>query len=207
MTGLMNAGVPAVAQSLIKLPRHIKRLIMIGADTLMIPTCLWVALILKFDRVAGFWGSLDLFIAAVVIALITFSLFGLYRAVIRYMGPKAMANVVMAVTLSVDPARRLRPHRRIAAAVLGVRHVLGGCAPLRGRQPLPRALSVSSTAPMAARPSASPSTARARPARSSRRCCSAGPTSSPSPSSTTSARCRATRSTASRCSARRRCPS
>ncbi len=101
MTGLMNAGVPAVAQSLIKLPRHIKRLIMIGADTLMIPTCLWVALVLKFDRVAGFLGSFDLFIAAVVIALITFSLFGLYRALIRYMGPKAMANVVMAVTLSV----------------------------------------------------------------------------------------------------------
>jgi len=40
-------------------------------------------------------------VATVVIGLTVFSLFGLYRAVIRFMGQKAMGALVMAVTLTV----------------------------------------------------------------------------------------------------------
>lgn len=90
-----------MVQSLIRLPRPAKRLIALGADGIMLPVALWTSLVLKYDRLFAIERYGHLFAAAVVIGLTLFSLFGLYRAVIRFMGPKAMGAVVIAVTLSV----------------------------------------------------------------------------------------------------------
>ncbi|HEV8018102.1 MAG TPA: nucleoside-diphosphate sugar epimerase/dehydratase [Steroidobacteraceae bacterium] len=75
---------------------------MVTADAVAIPTALWAALALKFDRLDP---SLDrtfaYFLVAVASALFFFSVFGLYRAIIRFMGPKAMVTVIAGVSLSV----------------------------------------------------------------------------------------------------------
>jgi FlaA1/EpsC-like NDP-sugar epimerase len=92
----------ATAQSILALPRETKRLIMVATDAIAIPTALWAALALKFDRLDP---SLDLtfayFLVALCSALFFFAVFGLYRAVIRFMGPKAMVTVIAGVSLSV----------------------------------------------------------------------------------------------------------
>jgi UDP-N-acetylglucosamine 4,6-dehydratase len=92
----------SVADAILALPRETKRLIMATADAVAIPTALWAALALKFDRLDP---SLDrtfaYFLVAVVSALFFFSVFGLYRAVIRFVGPKAMVTVIVGVSLSV----------------------------------------------------------------------------------------------------------
>lgn len=74
---------------------------MIVADAVMLPAALWVSLILKFDRLLAIDRYWHLLAATVAIGLTVFTLFGLYRAVIRFMGPKAMATVVVAVSTSV----------------------------------------------------------------------------------------------------------
>jgi FlaA1/EpsC-like NDP-sugar epimerase len=75
---------------------------MATADAVAIPTALWAALALKFDRLDP---SLDrtfaYFLVAIISALFFFSVFGLYRAIIRFMGPRAMLTVIAGVSLSV----------------------------------------------------------------------------------------------------------
>ena len=94
-------GVSAAA-AVLALPRETKRLIMVAADAVAIPTALWAALALKFDRLDPYLeGTFAYFLVAIVSALFFFSLFGLYRAVIRFMGPKAMVTVIAGVSLSV----------------------------------------------------------------------------------------------------------
>lgn len=101
MSDTSIAGLSGLAQSLLRLPRGSKRLIMIVADAVMLPAALWVSLILKFDRLLAIDRYWHLLAATVAIGLTVFTLFGLYRAVIRFMGPKAMATVVVAVSTSV----------------------------------------------------------------------------------------------------------
>jgi len=91
----------AISAYLLALPRPAKRFLMICADALMIPLALWSALVLKYDRLFAIERYGHLLAATVVIGLTVFSLFGLYRAVIRFMGQKAMGALVMAVTLTV----------------------------------------------------------------------------------------------------------
>lgn len=101
MSVLRLTGLSVLIQSLLRLPRPTKRVIMLAADALMLPAALWSALVLKYDRLFAIERYGHLFIATIVIGLTLFSLFGLYRAVIRFMGLKAMASIVMAVTLTV----------------------------------------------------------------------------------------------------------
>src|SRR5215469_7276696 len=92
----------AVAAAILGLPRTTKRIIMLAADAIAIPTALWAALALKFDRVdPALERTLAYFLVAVASALLFFALLGLYRAVIRFMGPKAMGTVIAGVSLSV----------------------------------------------------------------------------------------------------------
>ena len=92
----------SAAETILALPRQTKRLIMLGADAVAIPVAFWAALVLKFDRVnPALDRKLDYFIVALVSGLVMFSLLGLYRAVIRFMGPKAMMTIALGVTLSV----------------------------------------------------------------------------------------------------------
>src|ERR1700733_13725360 len=101
------AGRPAswgnsAAAAILALPRETKRLIMAAADAVAIPTALWAALTLKFDRLDPLLDrTVAYFAVAVISALFFFWVFGLYRAVIRFMGPKAMMTVIAGVSLSV----------------------------------------------------------------------------------------------------------
>jgi FlaA1/EpsC-like NDP-sugar epimerase len=107
MKDTQAAGRPAsvrvsAAEAILALPREAKRLIMATADAVAIPTALWAALALKFDRLdPGLERTFAYFLVAVGSALLFFALFGLYRAVIRFVGPKAMVTVLAGVSLSV----------------------------------------------------------------------------------------------------------
>jgi FlaA1/EpsC-like NDP-sugar epimerase len=92
----------ATADALLGLPRTTKRIVMLAVDAVAIPTALWAALALKFDRLDP---SLDrtfaYFVVALASALLFLAIFGLYRAVVRFMGPKAIRTVVAGVSMSV----------------------------------------------------------------------------------------------------------
>jgi FlaA1/EpsC-like NDP-sugar epimerase len=91
----------SAADAILALPRETKRLIMATADAIAIPTALWAALALKFDRLdPSLERTFAYFLVAAGSALFFFSVFGLYRAVIRFMGPKAMVTVIAGVSMS-----------------------------------------------------------------------------------------------------------
>src|ERR1700728_1629531 len=92
----------SIAEAILSLPRGSKRLIMVGADAIAIPTALWAALALKFDRLdPALESTFAYFLVALTSALFFFAVLGLYRAVIRFMGPRAMVTVIMGVSFSV----------------------------------------------------------------------------------------------------------
>jgi FlaA1/EpsC-like NDP-sugar epimerase len=92
----------AVAAAILALPRGAKRLIMLTVDSAAVPTALWLALVLKFDRVdPQIHNTFAYYLVATSAALLVFSVFGLYRAVVRFMGPKAVITVIAGVTFSV----------------------------------------------------------------------------------------------------------
>src|SRR5215468_3750809 len=92
----------AATQAILALPRETKRIIMVAADAIAIPTALWAALALKFDRLdPALDRTFAYFLVAIGSALFFFAVFGLYRAVIRFLGPKAMLTVIAGVSLSV----------------------------------------------------------------------------------------------------------
>ena len=171
-----------MAGAILALPRSAKRLIMATADAVAIPTALWAALVLKFDTLTPpLDRTFAYFLVAVVSALFFFSMFGLYRAVIRFVGPKAMLTVSRGVSLSVLVLARLRSLlRQPPDSAVGVRHLLGARAAVRRRQPLRRRATCSCTpAATASRWRAWRSTAPATPARACARCCSADRTIEP----------------------------
>ena len=90
--------VSIVSGALFSLSRRTKRLIMVGADAVVLPLALWAALLLKFDRldfsVSDHW---DLFLVGAGAAILIFSVLGLYRAIIRFIGPQAMVVVVVGI--------------------------------------------------------------------------------------------------------------
>jgi FlaA1/EpsC-like NDP-sugar epimerase len=97
-----DLGFTTVTNAILALPRGAKRLVMAGADAVMLPLALWAALILKFDRLTFDMSRYgDLFLVATISALIIFAALGLYRAIIRFMGLHAMATVVAGVAVSV----------------------------------------------------------------------------------------------------------
>jgi FlaA1/EpsC-like NDP-sugar epimerase len=92
----------SVAEAILALPRQTKRFIMVCADAVAIPTALWAALALKFDRLdPALERTFAYFLVAIASALFFFAVFGLYRAVIRFVGPRAMLTVIAGVSLSV----------------------------------------------------------------------------------------------------------
>jgi FlaA1/EpsC-like NDP-sugar epimerase len=90
-----------LAGALFSLSRRNKRLIMIGADAIMLPLALWAALLLKFDRLDfSLTDHWDLFLIGAGAAILIFSILGLYRAIIRFIGPQAMVVMVVGLVLS-----------------------------------------------------------------------------------------------------------
>jgi FlaA1/EpsC-like NDP-sugar epimerase len=114
----------SAAAAILALPRETKRLVMATADAIAIPTALWAALALKFDRLDPLLDrTFAHFAVAIVSALFFFWVFGLYRAVIRFMGLKAMTTVIAGVSLSVlvlAAFDRLVAHHQIPLSALGI---------------------------------------------------------------------------------------
>ncbi len=83
------------------LPRSVKRAIMVGADLVMIPAAFYSAMSLRlgsFDHLGmtGLWP----YAAVVLTALPLFVRLGLYRAVVRYIGGRAILAVLAGVSVS-----------------------------------------------------------------------------------------------------------
>lgn len=84
-----------------RLPRRAKRLIMVAADMVMLPLALWAAIALRLGTFApdvsrAWW----LFVLVPLASVPAFAALGLYRAVVRYMGPQAVFAVLKGVSLS-----------------------------------------------------------------------------------------------------------
>src|ERR1700728_4685764 len=82
------------------LPRGTKRVIAICTDTLMMPFALWSAMTLKAGQPVLYLADWPAYLAAVAVSIPIFMRFGLYRAVIRYIGHKAVFAVGFAAMLS-----------------------------------------------------------------------------------------------------------
>lgn len=86
---------------LLALPRERKRVLMVLADSLLLPFAFWCAVALRYGtvmpKVAGFWW---LFPLIPLLSVPVFVRLGLYRAVIRYLEEKVMFTVVKGVTVS-----------------------------------------------------------------------------------------------------------
>ena len=89
------------SQAILRLSRPTKRSIMIGADAFMLPTALWLALVLKTDQWVDPRQNVHALACAVATGLLAFLLLGFYRAVIRFMGMKAIGRMVLGATASV----------------------------------------------------------------------------------------------------------
>ncbi|VAW76706.1 UDP-N-acetylglucosamine 4,6-dehydratase, partial [hydrothermal vent metagenome] len=80
--------------------RHKKRIIMLLGDLLQVPLALWVAFSLRLGEFYIPNQEIPyLFILAPIIAIPVFVRFGLYNAIIRYMGLHALWAVMQAVAL------------------------------------------------------------------------------------------------------------
>lgn len=89
-----------IHSKILNLPRQHKRLVMLGVDILMVPLALWTAFALRLGTASvEVQPFLALYGAALIIAIPLFIRLGLYRAVIRYMGPQAIIAVLKGVTL------------------------------------------------------------------------------------------------------------
>jgi FlaA1/EpsC-like NDP-sugar epimerase len=89
-------------KQLVSLPRAKKRALMLIADLLCIPAALWTALVLKAGGLpAGAGAAPWLYAVAILTTLPLFIHLGLYRAVVRFIGPKAIIAVLSGVSASV----------------------------------------------------------------------------------------------------------
>src|SRR5215831_8814763 len=98
----MPEWIERIALILASLPRAQKRLVTLGADAVFIPFALWCAIALHFN---GSQYSIEgvnwLYGVALATAIPIFARLGLYRAVIRFLGGRALFAVTVGVTASV----------------------------------------------------------------------------------------------------------
>ncbi|WP_033046583.1 MULTISPECIES: nucleoside-diphosphate sugar epimerase/dehydratase [Pseudomonas] len=89
--------------ALLGLPRRQKRLLQVMTDVLLVWTALWLAFAVRlgFDEMINPFSSHPwLLVSASLIAIPLFVRFGMYRAVMRYLGNDALIAIVKAVSLS-----------------------------------------------------------------------------------------------------------
>jgi FlaA1/EpsC-like NDP-sugar epimerase len=84
----------------VELPRPTKRIISIFADMIMMPVALWAASSLKWGTPTFSESDWPAYVAVVAVCIPIFIRLGLYRAVIRFLGHKAVFAVAFAVALS-----------------------------------------------------------------------------------------------------------
>jgi len=84
-----------------RLSRRKKQLIAVASDMVMLPVALWTALALRLGDFTPpallFWPA---FVASVVVGVPVFVRLGLYRQVVRYMGPHAAVAVLKGATIT-----------------------------------------------------------------------------------------------------------
>ena len=86
--------ITASKQSLLSLPRFVKRTIAMFFDTLLCAFTVWLAFGLRLDQWGHFQGSQWwTFIFAIGFSFPLFIVFGLYRAIFRYVGSAALASM------------------------------------------------------------------------------------------------------------------
>src|SRR5690554_5085867 len=88
--------------SVFSLPRGVKTAIALLADVLFLTFSLWFALSIRYET---FFFTTDMRAyaalgAAVVLSIIIFRQLGLYRAIVRYIGARALVSVWLGVLLS-----------------------------------------------------------------------------------------------------------
>ena len=88
------------AQQTVDLPRPLKRVVTVCADSAMMPLALWAALSLKAGHPAFSIADWPAYVAVVAIGTPIFVRMGLYRAVIRFLGHQAVFAVAFAVLLA-----------------------------------------------------------------------------------------------------------
>lgn len=94
-------GLDRFLSSALHLSRGTKRIVMLSADVVMIPLALWSAVSLQAARPAPLDAGLLFFLAtALFFSVPVFVRLGLYRAVVRFMGTRAVMAVVKGVTIS-----------------------------------------------------------------------------------------------------------
>lgn len=86
------------------MPRSMKRLLLLVSDAVILIAALWLSFSLRLDELYWPNGGLDnpifwLVLSAPIIAVPAFAQFGLYRAIIRYLGMRATWSVAKAVAL------------------------------------------------------------------------------------------------------------
>ena len=93
----------AIRVRLIALPRTYKRLLEVFADVLLVWVALWLAFAVRYGdahSVEPFAGHAWVFVVAPLIAIPLFTLFGMYRSVMRYLGADALLAIGKAVSFS-----------------------------------------------------------------------------------------------------------
>jgi FlaA1/EpsC-like NDP-sugar epimerase len=92
----------APLQSLFDLPRTRKRLLQVAADTVLLSCSFALAMVLRTESLDFLWDPKvwAALVAALPVTLILFVKLGFYRAVIRYMGLRALATILNGVVVS-----------------------------------------------------------------------------------------------------------
>ena len=88
------------ARKTVELPRRLKRLISVCTDCLMIPLALWTAISLKLGHPESNLSDWPAFLTVVAVSIPIFVRAGLYRAVVRFLGHKAIFAVALSVAIS-----------------------------------------------------------------------------------------------------------
>lgn len=90
-------------QAIIALPRHVKRLLLVSFDFLVLTGVLWASFSLRLDKwsLPTTFDEILVIVSGPLVAIPVFIRMGLYRAVVRYLPERALWTIVRAVTLAV----------------------------------------------------------------------------------------------------------
>ena len=100
MSPKKNDWASKYARQVVDLSRPAKRLITVSADCVIIPVVLYLAMALKTGSLSAEFSDWRAFIVVLPISIPIFARCGLYRAVIRYLGHRAVFAVAKSVAFS-----------------------------------------------------------------------------------------------------------